>query len=67
MFWTQNLKPLAVGFALGVVNVAEESGRSAEGTSLKRLSFISMLNGPTRRSEDVFFSPFYPCGIHGAK
>lgn len=26
-----------------------------------------MLNGPTRRSEDSFISPFYPCGIHGAE
>lgn len=28
MFWTQNLKPLTVGFALGVVHVTEESGCS---------------------------------------
>lgn len=26
MFWTQNLKPLAIGFALGVVHVTEKSG-----------------------------------------
>lgn len=37
MFWTQNLKSLAVGFALGVVNVAEESGRAAEGINLKEI------------------------------
>lgn len=28
MFWTQNLKPLAIGFALGVVHVTEKSGCS---------------------------------------
>lgn len=29
MFWTQNLQPLAVGFTLRVVDVAEEAGRPA--------------------------------------
>lgn len=28
MFWTQNLKPLTIGFTLGVVHVTEESGCS---------------------------------------
>lgn len=30
MFWTENLQSLAVGLALGVVHVAEESGGAAE-------------------------------------
>ena len=32
MFWTQNLKPLAVSFALGIVHVAEKSGCPVEKT-----------------------------------
>lgn len=35
MFWTQNLKPLAIGFALRVVHVTEESGCSVEDQRMK--------------------------------
>ena len=30
MFWTQNLKPLTICFALGIVHIAEEPGCSVE-------------------------------------
>lgn len=65
MFWTQNLKSLAVSLALGIVNITEESGCPVGG---KRESVKQLNRGKLLYTIwDIFFLPFYSCRVHGAK
>lgn len=61
MFWTQNLKPLTIRFALGIVHITEESGCSVE--KKKNVSKATEVGKVAVHFEKISFS--YPSILVG--